>query len=153
MIVFSSVQKKDIPILAEIYANAYNNEGDSRTKITSQNIIKYRYKKSVKIKIMYNKKIVGAFFSDVKPLYVWNVLSDGDVFIDPKYQRLWIGRQLFIYGIEYAIKKFHVVGWDFYTFKEGYQYQRYRHIGFNTSNKRIMMSGKIDDVLKKLKKK
>jgi len=153
MIVFSQIQKKDIPIFANIYAKAFNKEWESRTAKTSRWIIEYRCKKSIKIKVMYNKKIVGAFFSDVKPLYFWNVLNDGDVFIDPKYQKLWIGRQLFIYGIEYAKKKFHVVGWDFYTFKSGYQYDRYKRIGFAPSDKWTFLSGEVNNVLKKLKNK
>ena len=79
------------------------------------------------------------------------MLNDGDVVIDPEYQKSWIGKQLFIYGIEYAIKKLHVVGWDFFTFKDGYQYEWYKRIGFYTSEKWVMMSGKTDEVLKKLK--
>jgi GNAT superfamily N-acetyltransferase len=151
MILFSQVQKKDIPILAKIYVAAYNREWESWTVKKSQEIIKYRYKKSIKIKVSYNNKIVWLFFSEVKPMYFWNILNDGDVVIDPKYQKLWIGKQLFICGIEYAIKKFHVVWWDFFTFKNSYQYEWYKNLGFCTSDKRIMMSGKTDEILKKLK--
>ena len=151
MLTFSQVQRKDIPILAKIYAKAYNKEWEHWTSKTSQNIVEYRYKKHIKIKVVYDKKIVGVFFSDIKPLYFWNVLNDGDVLIEPKYQNLWIGKQLFIYGIEYAIKKFHVVWWDFYTFTDSYQCDWYKRIWFSISNKWVLMSGKIDEVLKKLK--
>ncbi|HMS91322.1 MAG TPA: GNAT family N-acetyltransferase [Candidatus Absconditabacterales bacterium] len=152
MLKFSQVHKKDIPFLAKIYANAYNKEGESWNTKKSKEIVMYRYKKIIKIKVMHDDQIVGAFFSDVKPLFFGNILNDGDVIIDPKYQKLGIGKQLFIYGIEYAIKKFHVVGWDFYTFKDSYQYNRYKRIGFSDSNKWILLSGNIDEVLKKLKK-
>ncbi len=151
MISFSQVQKKDIFMLSKIYAKAYNKEWERWTKKTSEAIVHYRYKKNVKIKVTYGNKIIGVFFSDIKPLYFWNVLNDGDVVIDPNYQKLWIGKQLFIYGIEYAIKRFHVVWWDFYTFKDSYQYDRYTRIWFSASDKWILMSGKIDEVLKKLK--
>jgi len=151
MVKFSQVQKKDISFLAKIYADAYNKEWESWNRKKSQEIVMYRYKKAIKIKVMQDDQIVWAFFSDIKPLFFWNILNDGDVIIDPKYQKLWIGRQLFIYGIEYAIKKFRVVGWDLYTFKDSYQYNRYKSIGFSDSNKWIFMSGKTDDVLKKLK--
>lgn len=151
MISFSQVQKKDFPLLAKIYARAYNKEWDSWTAKSSQEMIKYRYKKNIKIKVLYNDKIVWVFFSDVKPLYFWNILNDGDVVVDPKYQKLWIGKKLFIYGMEYAQKKFNVVWWDFYTFKDSYQYDWYKRIGFNDSDKWVFMSGKIDDVLKKIK--
>ena len=150
MILFAQVQKKDIPILARIYARAYNKEWESRKPKKSQEMIEYRYKKNIKIKVVYDKKIVWAIFSDIKPLYVWNIMNDGDIVIDPAYQKLWIGAKLFSYGIEYAIKKFHVVGWDFYTFKDSYQYERYKRIGFYASNKWIMMSGKTHEVFKKL---
>lgn len=153
MLKFSQVQKKDISLLAKIYANAYNKQWESWTTKKGQEMVLYRYKKSIKIKVMQDDKIVWAFFSDIKPLYFWNVLNDWDVVIDPQYQKLWIGRQLFIYGIEYAIKKFDVVGWDFYTFKDSYQYNRYKSIGFSASNKWIFLSGKTDEVLKKLKNK
>lgn len=151
MISFSQVQKKDLPLLAKIYARAYNKEWDSWTVKSSQEMIKYRYKKNIKIKVLYNNKIVWVFFSDVKPLYFWNILNDGDVVIDPKYQKLWIGKKLFIYGMEYAQKKFNVVWWDFYTFKDSYQYDWYKRMGFEGSDKWVFMSGKIDDVLKKIK--
>lgn len=82
-----------------------------------------------------------------------NVMNDGDLFIDPDFQQLWIGRRLFVYGIQYAKKKFDVVWWDFYTFKNSYQYKRYKSMGFTSSDKRVLMSGKIDDVLKKIKSK
>jgi len=151
MITFSHVQKKDIPMLAKIYAKAYNKEWESWTPKSSKSIVEYRYAKKIKIKVVYKDKIVGVLFSDIKPLYMWNVMNDGDIVMDPAYQKLWIGAKLFAYGIEYAIKKFHVVGWDFYTFKDSYQYERYKRIGFYASNKWIMMSGKTDEVLKKLK--
>lgn len=151
MVKFSQVQKKDISFLAKIYADAYNKEWESWNRKKSQEIVMYRYKKAIKIKVMQDDQIVWAFFSDIKPLFFWNILNDGDVIIDPKYQKLWIGRQLFIYGIEYAIKKFRVVGWDLYTFKDSYQYNRYKSIGFSDSNKWIFMSGKTDEVLKNLK--
>ena len=151
MISFSQVQKKDIPVLAKIYAAAYNGEWESWTLKKSHNVVEYRYKKDIKIKVIYNNKIVWSFFSEIKPMYFWNILNDGDVVVDPKYQNLWIGKQLFVYGIEYAIKKFHVVWWDFFTFKDSYQYKWYKDIGFNVSDKWIMMSGNTDEVLKKLK--
>lgn len=151
MISFAQVQKKDLPIIAKIYAKAYNKEWESRKPKKSQEIVEYRYKKNIKIKVIYDKKIVWVFFSDIKPLFFWNVMNDGDVVVDPAYQKLWIGAQLFAYGIEYAIKKFHIVGWDFYTFKDSYQFEWYKRIGFYPSDKRIMMSGKTDEVLKKLK--
>jgi GNAT superfamily N-acetyltransferase len=152
MITFSSVQKKDIPLLAKIYVKAFNKEWEHWTPKKSKEIIEYRYKKLIALKVVYDKNIVWAFFSDVKPLYFWNVLNDWDIFIDPKYQKLGIGKKLFIYGMECAKKKFHVVGRDFYTFKDNYQYDWYKRIWFNASDKRILMSGKIDEVLKNLKK-
>lgn len=153
MITFSSVQKKDIPILAKIYAKAFNKEWEYWTLKKSNNILMYRYSKKVKIKVSYNGVVVWAFFSDIKPLYMGNVLNDGDVFIDPDFQNLWIGRRLFIYGIQYAKKKFNIVWWDFYTFKNSYQYKRYKSMWFTTSNKWVLMSGNIDNVLKKIKQK
>lgn len=152
MISFSQVQKKDIPVLAKIYARVYNKEWESWIVKRAQDIVEYRYHKKIKIKVMYDKKVVGVFFSDIKPLYFGNVLHDGDVLIDPKYQKLWIGKQLFLYGIAYAKKRFNMVGWDFYTFKNSYQYRRYKRIWFASSNKWILMSGNIDDVINKLKK-
>lgn len=153
MIAFSSVQKKDIPVLAKIYARAFNKEWEHRTPKKSNDIITYRYSKKVKIKVLYKGTIVWAFFSDIKPLYMGNVLNDGDIFVDPDFQNRWVGRLLFLYGMQYAKKKFNVVGWDFYTFKNSYQYRRYKNIGFSTSKKRVLMSGKIDDILKKMKQK
>lgn len=151
MITFSLVQKKDIPVLADIYARAFNTQWEAWNKKTSKAIIEYRYAKKIKLKVAYKGKIIWALFSDVKPLFNGNILNDGDIFIDPEFQKLWIGRWLFLYGMQYAKKKFNVVGWDFYTFKNSFQYKRYKRIGFSPSKKRVMMSGNIDDVLKKMK--
>lgn len=153
MIAFSLVQKKDIPVLADIYARAFNREWEFWNKKTSKAIIEYRYAKKIKLKVVYKGNIIWAFFSDVKPLCNGNIMNDGDVFIDPEFQHLWIGTWLFLYGMQYAKKKFNVVGRDFYTFKKSYQYKRYKSIGFSDSNKWVLMSGKIDDVLKKMKQK
>ncbi len=150
MITFSLIQKKDIPALADIYARAFNAQWQIWNKETSKAIIEYRYAKKIKLKVAYKGKIIWAFFTDVKPLFYGNVLNDWDIFIDPDFQRLWIGRRLFVYGMQYAKKKFNIVGWDFYTIKNSYQYKRYKRIGFYPSSKWVMMSGKIDDVLKKM---
>ncbi len=152
-ITFSVVQKKDISELAKIYARSFNKEWENWTPKTSKAIIEYRYAKKIKLKVLYKGKIVWAFFSDIKPLYFWNIMHDGDVFIDPEFQYLWIWTWLFVYGMQYAKKKFSVVGWDFYTFKNSYQYKRYKSIWFNASDKRVLMSWKIDNVLKKMKQK
>lgn len=153
MITFSCVKKEDLPMLAKIYAKAFNVNWKVWTPKSSKAIVEYRYKKKLKIKVVYKWKIVGALFADVKPLYMGNILNDGDFFIDPEFQKLWIGRLLFVYSIQYAQKKFDVVGWDFYTLKESYQYKRYKSIWFSPSKKRVYMSGNTDDVLKKIKKK
>lgn len=151
MITFSLVQKKDIPVLADIYARAFNAQWETWNKKTSKAIIEYWYAKKIKLKVAYKGKVIWALFSDVKPLFNGNILNDGDLFIDPEFQKLWIWRWLFLYGMQYAKKKFNVIGWDFYTFKNSFQYKRYKRIGFFPSDKRVMMSGKIDDVLKKMK--
>lgn len=152
MLTFSQAQKKDLPVLAKIYAKTYAKEWELWTSKQAKDIVEYRYRKKIRIKVRYNKHIVGVFFSDIKPLYLWNILQDGDVVIDPKYQKQWTGKQLFLHTIGYAKKKFSIVGWDFYTFKNSYQYNRYKRIGFSSSEKWILLSGNIDDVLENLKK-
>lgn len=153
MIKFSLVQKKDLSDLAVIYSRVYSKEWEKWTKKTSTAIMEYRYTKKIKLKVMYKGIIIWAFFSDVKPLHIWNIMNDGDVFIDPDFQNLWMWKWFLVYGMQYAKKNFNVVWRDFYTFKNSYQYKRYKSIWFNTSEKRVVMSGKIDDVLKKMKQK
>ena len=96
-------------------------------------------------------KIIWFIFSDVKPFYNGNILIDWDLVVSPKYQKNSIGKQLFFYGMQYAQKNLSVRFREFYTFRDSYQYKRYKKLWFYDSQKFVLMAGNIEDIIKKNK--
>lgn len=148
MLRISKAQKKDVPYLAEIYMNSYNAEWENWTLTKSREMIDYWIKKRLKLKAVVDWKIVWFLFSDVKPFYYWNILIDWDLVVDTKYQKQWIWKRLFFYGMDYAQKKLGVKFREFYTFRNSYQYKRYKKLWFWESDKFVFMAGNIEDVIK-----
>ncbi|MFZ2151292.1 MAG: GNAT family N-acetyltransferase [Candidatus Absconditicoccaceae bacterium] len=148
MLKIIKAQKDDLLDLAKIYMKSYNAEGEKWTLAKSKDMINYRFTKKLKLKATLDGKIVGLLFSDIKPFYNGNILIDGDLVIDLKYQKQGIGKELFFYGMDYAHKNFGVRFREFYTFRDSYQYKRYKKLGFYDSEKFVLMAGNIEDILK-----
>lgn len=147
MPLITPVKKSDLPILAQLYKLAFNSMGDKRTDESALKMLEYRYPKKIKIKITVDNKIIWACFVDIKPLYFGNILFDWDLFIDPKYQKHWYGKDLFLHAIIQAKKKYKVVWRDFFTFKDWFQSKRYEKMWFNVNQKRCMMTWNVDEVI------
>jgi len=149
MLQIIKAQKKDISDLAKIYMKAYNAEWEKWTLKKSEEMIIYRLNKKIKFKAVLNWKIVWWFFSDVKPFYYWNIMIDWDLVVDPKYQKNWIWKDLFFFAMDYAHKNLWAKFREFYTFKNNYQYRRYKRLWFWDSKKFILMAWNIKDILKR----
>ena len=147
MFKISNVKKIDIDRLARIYMVSYNAEWEKWTFYNSQEMIRYRIKKKLKLKAVIDWEIVWFLFSDVKPFYYWNILTDWDLVVDPKYQRKWVWKKLLFYWMDYAQKKLGVKFREFYTFKNSYQYKRYKKLWFWNSERFILMSGNIESIM------
>lgn len=110
-----------------------------------------RIKKKLKLKALLDWKIVWFLFSDVKPFYYGNILIDWDLVVDPKYQKNWIWKRMFFEWMKYAQEKFNVRFWEFYTFRNSYQYERYKKLWFWDSDKFVLMAWDIVEILDKYK--
>lgn len=152
MLTFATTKKQDLETLAKLYKKAFNAMWDKWTDKTALHILEYRYSKKIKLTVKLDNKIIWACFADIKPLYFGNIISDWDVFIDPKYQNKWYGKEFFLYITQFAKKKYNVIGRDFFTFKIWFQRKRYEKIWFNINEKRCMMTGNIDEIIRNLKK-
>jgi GNAT superfamily N-acetyltransferase len=151
------IENKDLDKLAEIYNKIYSPEvfdiGEKWTKDSAYTMLKYWLKREPDLAFLaeYDKKIVGAFFVGVKPWWDGNHLVDGEIFVHPDYQKKGIGTKLSKFMFEYAIKKYNVVRWDTYTFKDKYPLDWYKSLGFEEIQEWAMISADIKEVLKKLK--
>lgn len=145
------VQKNDILELAKIYMKSYNAEWEKRTLKKSEEMINYRIKKKLKLKAVVDWKTAWFLFSDVKPFYYGNILIDWDLVVEPKHQKNWIWKQLFFEWMKYAYEKLDVKFWEFYTFRNSYQYERYKKLWFWESDKFVLMAGSIEKILDEYK--
>lgn len=151
------IENKDLKKLAEIYNQIYSSSiydvGEKWTEESAHDMLDYWYKRNPELAFLaeFNGKIVGAFLVDVKPWWDGNHLVDGEIFIHPNYQKKGIGTKLSRFMFTYAIKKYDVIKWDTYTFKDKYPLKWYKSIGFSEIKEWAMISGDIKEILKKLK--
>jgi len=96
-------------------------------------------------------KIVGAFLTAVKPWWDGYHLYDGEIFVHHDYQKYGAGRLLLKSVFEAAKEKYDAVCWDFFTFTgELSPVKWYQKIGIDVPKGFVMMTGSLDDALKKL---
>jgi len=151
------IDNKDLKKLAEIYHQIYSSPkydvGEKWTEESAYEMLNYWFKRNSDLAFLaeHNGKIVGAFLVDVKPWWDGNHLVDGEIFVHPDYQKKGIGTKLSKFMFDYAIKKYKVVRWDTYTFKEKYPLKWYKSLGFKEINEWAMISADINEILKKLK--
>ena len=92
------VKKEDLKKLAEIYAKTYEafNIGEDWNRKSAYKMLEFWFKRQPGLFFVaeYNKKIVGAFATCVKPWWDGNHLSDGEIFVHPDFQSKGIGSAL-----------------------------------------------------------
>ena len=109
MLKIRKTKKEDIKKLAEIYERVWNNS-KNKENWTNNKVKKllnfYFYQKTfIGITAIINHKIIGAFFSFIKPWHDGNHLGEGELFINPDYQKQKIGTKLFLQMMKEAKKK------------------------------------------------
>jgi len=146
--------KEDLAPLAEIYTEVYRvfDVGEKWDKETAEKMLGYCFEHQPDLAFVaeYQRKPVGAFMAGVKPWWDGNHLIDGEIFIDPEYQQKGIGTKLLKTMFQTAKDKYQATVWDTYTFRGKYPLEWYKKLGFEEIDEWIMISGDIDDVLKKL---
>ncbi|MDO8561142.1 MAG: GNAT family N-acetyltransferase [bacterium] len=109
MLTIRKSKKRDINKLAKIYKRAYHRSKDgedwSVPKARALLNFYFNQKTFIGLTALLDDKMVGAFFSFVKPWHDGNHLGEGELFVDPDYQNRKIGTDLFFQMIKIAEKK------------------------------------------------
>lgn len=151
------IKKEDLKKLAKIYSITYSNPdydiGEKWDNKTAYKMLKNIFEKQPDLAFLAedNKKIIGGFLVSVKPWWDGNHLVDGEIFIHPKYQKTGIGTNLSKTMFNYAKKKYKVIKWDTFTFKDQYPLKWYKSLGFTEIKEWVMISADINEVINKLK--
>lgn len=149
-----AVEERDLPILAGIYSRVYEvyNVGEKWAPKSALELMSYWLKRQPDLALLaeLDKKVVGGFVVGVKPWWDGNHLVDGEIFVNPNYQKKGVGTELCKSMFKLALEKYHVVRWDTFTFREGFALDWYKRLGFEEIKEWAMISGDPKKVLRKL---
>lgn len=147
------IDKTDLDTLAEIYTKVYSSDvfdvGERWTKRTAYELLFYWLKRNSELAFLVEdeKKIIAAFFIDVKPWWDGNHLVDGELFVLPEYQKKGIGSKLMKHMLDYAVNMHNVVKCDTYTVKGKYPLKWYESLGFTEIKEWSMISVDIKEIM------
>ncbi|MBO7508748.1 MAG: GNAT family N-acetyltransferase [Alphaproteobacteria bacterium] len=97
-------------------------------------------------------KPVGIITSVLKPWWDGYHLEDGELFVIPEYRHQGIAKLLFKALFKCAVDKYNVTVLEAHTYEDenGFPYNWYKRIGFETVNDLKIISGNIKEIMKKL---
>lgn len=108
MFTIRKAKRQDIAALTKIYQQAYDRkeEGEKWSTLQAKALLSFYFnqKTFVGLVAIVNQKIVGAFFSFIKPWHDGKRLGEGELFVDPKYQGQKIGSGLLLKILKIAEK-------------------------------------------------
>ncbi|MBI2640326.1 MAG: GNAT family N-acetyltransferase [Candidatus Sungbacteria bacterium] len=143
-------KKLDIDQLARIYRRAYgrSRDGEDWSIKRAKALLDFYFgqKTFLGLTALVEGKIVGAFFSFIKPWHDGDHLGEGELFVDPDYQNRKIGTKLFLDMNKIAAKRR-------CTIHELIVYGRvarwYKKLGIKESGLKHL-EGRIKDIIKKM---
>lgn len=152
------MKEEDFDVLAEIYVESYNdaNIGEKWNVDSACKLLAYWFKKQPDLAFVaeFNGEIAGGLISGIKPWWDGNRLSDGELFVDPKFQKRGVGTALMKELCEKAMKKYGAVSLDAFTYKNNkFPLSWYKSIGLEEVKEWAIVSGKLKDILEKFKNK
>ena len=157
MINVTNVKKEeDLDIIASYYADYYSNSvlQEKWTKKSAKQLFNYFYNQNKDLFFVAydDDKPVGVIMSVLKPWWDGNHLEDGEVFVIKEYQQRGIAKMLFKTLFEYAIKKYNATTIEGHTYedKNGFPYNWYKRIGFETIDDWKIISGDLKEIMKKM---
>lgn len=148
--------EKDLEIMAEEYANYYNNSvlGENWTKEAAAELFKYFYKQAPDLLfIAYdNENPIGIIMHCLKPWWDGMHLEDSEIFVKKEYQHGGVAKALFKKSFEYAIEKYNATTLEAHTYEDenGFPYCWYQRLGFETIDDWKIISGDIRKIVTKL---
>lgn len=142
--------RSDLTELATIYRRAYDRPefGENWSAEDAERLLNFYFdlKTFVGITAFADDKIVGAFFSFIKPWHDGKHLGEGELFVDPNYQNQKIGTKLMIEMMLIA-KSNDCIAHELVAYNKVAEW--YRKIGLENTGLQHM-SGNIDEIIKKL---
>jgi GNAT superfamily N-acetyltransferase len=147
----------DIPTLAGLYAAAFSaaNPAEPWTPAAAENLLRHQLASTPALCLTAEAdgRIIGGFFSGIRPWWNGNHLENGELFVDPAQQQSGAGRALLTEILTRARDQFQAVEWDFLTFRQsGFPRAWYESLGFTESDDVVHMNGSIAAALDRLKK-
>jgi len=151
------IKKKDLKTLARVYCKAYSDTAEEHwTQGSAYALLNYWFDRQPDLSFLaeIDGKIVGAFLAGVKPWWDGNHLVDGEVFVDPDYQKKGVGTALSELMYRSAVKKYNAKRFDAITFKKTkHPLSWYKKYGFSEVDNWTVISGDLKKVLKKMRMK
>lgn len=157
MINIRLANKKDLPLLADIYKTAYNslNIGENWNNDSALKLIEHLYHEQEDLFFVAeeNGAIVGGIVALLKPWWDGNHLADGEIFVHPQFQEKGIGTRLIKHMFIESSKKYKALSWDTFTHRVYEQpLDWYKKLGFEEIKNWVMITGNIEKVLKNISK-
>lgn len=155
MISIDLISKHDLSELAPIYRESYNslNIGEKWNDLSSEDLLTHLYNAQSDLFFIArdDAKIIGAIVALIKPWWDGNHMTDGELFVDPKYQGKGVGKLLIKRLFEAGKSKYGALVWDTFT-HQIYEHPLswYKKMGFEEIKEWVMISGNVDVVLAKL---
>lgn len=155
MIKIRQIQYSDLEILANVYVKTYQvfDVGEHWTKETALDLLRYWFDRQPDLAFLAEEegKIIGGFFAAIKPWWDGVHLVDGELFVDPDYQKRGVGTLLSKKMFSEAIEKYKARVWDTYTFKKTkHPLSWYKKQGFDENEDWVMISGDLKEAVERL---
>src|SRR5437868_7079438 len=146
----SQISINDMDKLAAIYVRALENSDERWTDTTAHALLSNWFARQPDLAFAASCGItlVGALFLGVRPWWDGNHVVDGELFVDPKYQRQGIAQELIRTGLRTAQQKYAPVLWETYTFRnQGFPLTWYKRLGFEEIEEWVMIRADVAKVL------
>ena len=146
------IRHNELREAAKVYAKAFNNSnvGEEWTEESAFRLLNCLIKKQEDLSFI--GEIVGGYFATIKPWWDGNHLTDAELFVNPSYQKLGVGKKLCIKMYETALDKYKISIVEASTFKnKAFPLSWHKKVGFQESKDLILIDGNPKEILKNLK--
>jgi GNAT superfamily N-acetyltransferase len=151
------MNSEDLDELAIVYLKAFQDPelGEDWSKQSALELISYWLQRQPDLAFVaeQEEKLVGAFIVGVRPWWDGNHLVDGELFVDPEYQKKGIGKELINKVLLVAKEKYAPLTWETYTFRaQEFPLSWYKQMGFEEIEEWVMIRANTESVLVALRK-
>ena len=146
------VRKEEISMVASIYLEAFNKAGINE-KWTQEKAEEFMgwwfdHQPDLFFVALHKEQIVGGIVAGIKPWWAGQNLVDGELFVQPNFQRQGIGRGLLRALLKEAIRKYGIIEFESLADKSHeFPLSWYRKLGM-TETTLVHIAGKPKEILK-----